>query len=58
MGLNDELRFIYPLPEPEFQNQIFPIKIFECCMDRYIVSESGRLLKEISGNFFQGEAEV
>lgn len=58
MGLHDELRFDYPLPDPEYQNKIFHLKILNCDMDRYAVSESGRLLKEVSGNFFDGEPKV
>lgn len=58
MGLNDELRFAYSLPDPEFQTEIFPLKIFSCALDRYVVSDSGRLLKEISGNFFEGEPKI
>jgi hypothetical protein len=50
MGMFDELRCEYPLPDPEVQEELFQTKSFENLLDYYAITKDGRLIKyEIGG---------
>lgn len=53
MSISDYLKFEYPLPDPEFQAETFPLKEFEWIMDTYIVTKAGRLVLRNLGGFFE-----
>lgn len=44
MGMFDELKCLYPLPDDEVQDQWFQTKNLECLMDRYTITKDGRLI--------------
>src|SRR5919199_863327 len=44
MGLFDEITCKYPLPDPVVQDEIFQTKSFDPIMDRYTITEDGRLI--------------
>ena len=44
MGMFDEIRMEYPVPDSEVQDHWFQTKDFHCIMDRYTVSKDGRLI--------------
>jgi hypothetical protein len=44
MGMFDEIKCKYPLPDPEVQNKTFQTKHFENLMDWYSIDEEGRLI--------------
>lgn len=48
MGMFDDLRCRYPLPDPEAQEWGFQTKDFDCLMDDYTITEDGRLIKHVT----------
>jgi hypothetical protein len=44
MGLFDKLKCLYPLPDPEVQDQWFQTKSLNKLMDRYTITQDGRLI--------------
>ena len=44
MGLFDEIRCHYPVPDPEVQDQIFQTKSLDTGLDRYTMTRDGRLI--------------
>jgi hypothetical protein len=47
MGLFDTLRCRYPLPLPEMQDRVFQTKSLEAIMDKYSITEEGRLILHV-----------
>ena len=45
MGMFDEIKCEYPLPDPEVQDEVFQTKNFENLMDCYTITQDGRLIK-------------
>jgi hypothetical protein len=45
MGMFDEIRCEYPLPDSEVQEELFQTKSFENLMDHYTITQDGRLIK-------------
>lgn len=52
MGLFDEVRCDYPLPNPEHQDLKFQTKDLENLLDEYVVTRRGRLVRETEGGPF------
>jgi len=44
MGMFDELRCEFPLPDPIVQDEIFQTKDLERLLDRYTITSDGRLI--------------
>jgi hypothetical protein len=44
MGMFDDLKCEYPLPDPEVQDKWFQTKDFNCHMDKYTITKEGRLI--------------
>ncbi len=44
MGMFDELKCEYPLPDADVQDRTFQTKSLECLMDRYTITREGRLI--------------
>ncbi|MGH9838551.1 MAG: hypothetical protein ACREEM_07195 [Blastocatellia bacterium] len=44
MGMFDELRCEYPLPNAEMQDETFQTKSFDRAMDTYTITRDGRLI--------------
>lgn len=44
MGMFDELRCEFPLPDAVVQNEVFQTKGLECLLDRYTITSDGRLI--------------
>lgn len=44
MGMYDELRCEYPLPDGIVQDKWFQTKSFDCALDRYTITRDGRLI--------------
>jgi hypothetical protein len=44
MGMYDEIKCEYKLPDSEVQEHIFQTKDFENLLDRYIITEEGKLI--------------
>ena len=44
MGMYDEIKCDYPLPDAHMQNRTFQTKSFDCLLDRYTISDEGRLI--------------
>jgi hypothetical protein len=44
MGLFDEIRCEYPLPDKEVQEQVFQTKSLDNALDQYIITGDGRLI--------------
>jgi hypothetical protein len=44
MGMFDEIKCEYPLPDPEVQDHVFQTKDFENLMERYTITKEGRLI--------------
>ncbi len=44
MGMFDNLRCEYPLPDKEAQNEEFQTKTFNCFLDLYIITKDGDLI--------------
>lgn len=45
MGLFDDVKIDYPLPEPAHNGYDYQTKDLECLMQRYTITEDGRLLQ-------------
>jgi hypothetical protein len=44
MGMFDNVKMEYPLPDPEVQDQTFQTKDLECLLDNYTVTREGHLI--------------
>lgn len=44
MGMFDDLKCNYPLPNPKHQDLDFQTKSLECMMTQYLITEDGRLV--------------
>ena len=44
MGMFDEIRCDYPLPDSEVQAQVFQTKSLDNALDRYTITRDGRLI--------------
>lgn len=44
MGMFDEIKCEYPLPDEEMQNETFQTKDFHNAMDHYTITKEGRLI--------------
>lgn len=44
MGMFDDLKCEYPLPDADVQDRTFQTKSLECLMDRYTITREGRLI--------------
>jgi len=44
MGMFDEIRCEFPLPDKVMQDEWFQTKSFECLLDRYTITRDGRLI--------------
>ena len=44
MGMFDEVKVLYPLPDPEVQGHAFQTKDLDCMMDDYTITNEGRLI--------------
>jgi len=49
MGLFDEVRSEYRLPNPAHQNLVFQTKDLESLMDEYVITRRGRLVRKKTG---------
>jgi len=45
MGMFDNLRCEYPLPDAAAQNFDFQTQSFDCLLDDYVITKEGRLVK-------------
>lgn len=45
MGMFDELRCEYPLPDAVVQDEVFQTKSFDCVLARYTITADGRLIE-------------
>lgn len=45
MGMFDDVRVEYPLPDKEAQDDDFQTKDLDCLMDAYVITKDGRLVK-------------
>jgi hypothetical protein len=52
MGLFDEVRSEYPLPDPAHQRLLFQTKDLGSLMDRYVITKHGRLVRKKNGGLF------
>ena len=52
MGLFDEVRSEYPLPDPAHQKLLFQTKDLGSLMDRYVITKHGRLVRKKNGGLF------
>lgn len=44
MGMFDELTCAYPLPRSEMQGRTFQTKDFDCMLERYSITQDGKLI--------------
>ena len=44
MGMYDDLKCEYPLPDKEVQKETFQTKDFDCQMEEYLITEEGKLV--------------
>jgi hypothetical protein len=44
MGMYDDLKCEYPLPNKEVQNETFQTKDFECQMEEYLITREGKII--------------
>jgi hypothetical protein len=49
MGLFDEVRSEYRLPNPAHQDLVFQTKDLENLMDEYVITRRGRLVRKKTG---------
>jgi hypothetical protein len=49
VGLFDDVRCEYPLPDPAHQGLSFQTKDLECLLDEYVITRRGRLVRTRSG---------
>jgi hypothetical protein len=52
MGLFDEVRSEYRLPDPDHQDLVFQTKDLENLLDRYVITKHGRLVRKKNGGLF------
>lgn len=45
MGLFDDVKVEFPLPDPAYQDLDFQTKDFDCEMDTYLITADGKLIR-------------
>ena len=44
MGMYDDIRCEYPLPDKEVQGEVFQTKDFGCCLEEYLITKEGKII--------------
>ncbi len=44
MGMYDDIKCEYPLPDKQVQNKVFQTKSLQCNLDSYTITKEGRLI--------------
>lgn len=57
MGMFDEITCNYPLPDPEAQELLFQTKDLRNFLERYTITETGRLIYHETAPVWQDESE-